>query len=92
MLDEEISILTTDNLIRKARRRFVPIPPHETEEMWEQCDKISNRYVLTNKGISELRSSLRKERKEQVELIVMILATLTGFVGEITGLVAVTMK
>lgn len=92
MLDEEISILATDNLIRKARRRFIPIPPHETEGMWGRCEKISNRYVLTNKGISELRSSLRKDRKEQVELYVMIIAILTGVVGAITGLVAVIMK
>jgi hypothetical protein len=92
LLDEEISILATDNLIRKARRHFVPIPTNEVDGMWEQCSKISTRYVLTNKGISELRSSLRKERKEKVELVVIILATLTGVVGAVTGLVAVIMK
>lgn len=92
MVDEEISILATDNLISKARRRFVPIPSHETEGMWDQCDTISNRYVLTSKGISEVRSSLRKEQKEQIELAVMILAILTGIIGAITGLVAVIMK
>ena len=92
MVDEEILILATDHLISKARRRFVPIPPHETEGMWERCDTISNRYVLTSKGISDLRSSLRKEQKEQVELMVLILAILTGIVGAVTGLVAVIMK
>lgn len=76
----------------KARRRFVPIPSRETDEMWEQCDTISNRYVLTDKGISQLRSSLRKEFKAQVELIVTVLAVLTGIIGAITGLVAVIMK
>jgi len=65
VLDEEISILATDNLICKARRHFVLIPPHDTKGMWEKCEKISNRYVLTSKGISLLRSSLRKERKQQ---------------------------
>ncbi|MDI5985353.1 hypothetical protein QLQ85_11170 [Halomonas sp. M4R5S39] len=92
MLDEEISILATDYLTRRAKRRFVAIPSHEAEGMWEQCNKISNRYVLTDNGISELRSSLRKEQKEQVEFVVMIFATLTGVVGAVTGLVAVTMK
>jgi hypothetical protein len=92
MVDEEISILATDNLIRKARRRFVPIPSHKADGMWEQCDTISKRYVLTSRGISELRSSLRKEQKEQVELVVMILAILTGTVGAVTGLVAVIMN
>lgn len=92
MVDEEISLLATDHLIRKARRRFVPIPSHEAEGMWEQCSNISNRYVLTSKGISALRSPLRKERKERVELVVIILATLTGIIGAVTGLVAVIMK
>jgi len=92
MVDEEISILATDSLICKARRRFVPTPSREDEGMWEQCNTVSNRYVLTNKGISELRSSLRKERKEQVEFVVMILAILTGIIGAATGLVAVIMK
>lgn len=92
MLDEEIALLTTDYLIRKARRCFVPIPSHESDGMWEQCNKMSNRYVLTDAGISELRSSLRKERKEQVELVVMVIATLTGVIGAVTGLVAVILK
>lgn len=92
MVDEEISILATDILVRKARRRFIPIPPREADGIWEQCNTSSNRYVLTNRGISELRSSSRKERKEQVEFVVMILAILTGIVGAVTGLVAVTMK
>ncbi|MDF3129274.1 hypothetical protein P0Y35_08710 [Kiritimatiellaeota bacterium B1221] len=92
IIDEEISILVTDYIIRKARRQFVEIPAHESEGMWEQCNKVSYRYVLTSKGISELRSSLRKERKEQVELVVMILTVLTGIIGSATGLVAVIFK
>jgi len=92
MIDEEISILATENLIHNARRRFVPIPSRETEGMWEQCHTISNRFVLTSQGVSELRSSLRKERKEQLEFVVQILATITGVVGAATGLVAVIMK
>ena len=92
MVDEEISALATDYLIGKATRRFVPIPSHETDGMWDKCNAISNRYVLTKLGISELRSSLRKEQKEQVELVVMILAILTGIIGAVTGLMAVIMK
>lgn len=92
MLDEEISILATGYLIHKARRRLLPIPPYETEGMWEQCDKISSCSVLTNNGISELRSSLRKDRKERVELVVMILGIFTGVIGAVTGLVAVITK
>jgi hypothetical protein len=92
MVDEEISLLATDYLIGKATRRFVPIPSRETEGMWNQCNNISDRYILTRQGISELRSSLRKEQKEKIELVVMILAVLTGIIGAVTGLVAVIMK
>lgn len=92
IIDEEIAILATDNLIRKAKRRFMPIPSHDTDGMWVQCNTISNRYVLTNQGISQLRSSLHKERKEHAELVVMVLAVLTGIIGAITGLVAVIIK
>ena len=92
MIDEEISILTSDYLIRKARRRFVFLPSRETDEMWEHCEMISTRYVLTNQGISQLQSSLRKRLKEQVEIIMLLLAALTGIIGAVTGFVAVLMK
>ena len=92
MLDEEIAILATDNLIEEARRRFIPIPPIDSNGMWEQCNKMSNRYVLNNQGISHIRSLLRAERKEQVELAMMVATVVTGIIGTITGLVAVIMK
>jgi hypothetical protein len=92
MIDEEIAILATDYLIQKARRRFLPIPSHDTEGMWEQCNVISTRYVLTNRGISELRSSLRKEQNDQAELVVRILTLLVGIIGAFTGFVAVIRK
>lgn len=92
IIDEEIAILATDNLIRKARRWFVPIPSYDADGMWKRCNTINNRYVLTSQGISQLRSSLRKEHKEHAELLVMVLAVLTGIVGAVTGLVAVIMK
>lgn len=92
MIDEEIVILATDNLVEEARRRFIPIPPIGSNGMWEQCNKMSNRHVLTNQGISHIRSLLRTERKEQVELAVMVATVLTGIIGTITGLIAVIMK
>lgn len=92
MLDEEIAILATDNLIEEARRRFIPIPPIDSNGMWEQCNKMSNRHVLTNQGISHIRSLLRTERKEHTELAMMVATVVTGIIGTITGLVAVIIK
>ena len=92
MINEEVAILATDNLIEKARRRLIPIPSHDTDGMWEKCCVMDDRYVLSNQGISQLRSSLRKEQKERVELVVQFLAPLIGIIGAVTGLVAVIMK
>lgn len=91
MIDEEIAILATDNLIRKVRRHFVPIPSRKTDGMWEQCI-ASNRYVLTDQGISKLRSALRKELNERYEIILKFSALLIGIIGALTGLVAVILK
>jgi len=92
VIDEEISILVTNYLIRKANRRFIPIPSHDEFGIWEQCDNISNRYVLTNLGISNLRSSIRIEQKEQNEMILTILAALTGIIGAATGFVSILVR
>jgi len=92
MVDEEIALLVTGRLIKKATRRSIPTPPLDTDGMWEQCSVMSRSYVLTDQGITQLRSSLRKEQKERVELFMMVLAVLTGFIGAVTGLVAVIMK
>jgi len=89
MIDEDISILVTDYLIMRANRRFVPVPSRDEDGMWEQCDVVNNRYVLTNTGISKLRTSLRLEKKERNEMVLKILAAITGIIGAATGLLAV---
>ena len=97
-IEDEIAILVTDNLIQMASRHFVPVPSRKSEGMWGNCVTFDQR-VLTNNGISQLRSSLRKEfnerRKafyERVELVVKVLAVLIGIIGAITGLIAVIVK
>lgn len=89
MIDEEIAILVTDYLVTEARQNFVPIPSREDKECWEQCQRISERHVLSSTGISKLRSVLRAEAKEKKELFLKVLAAVTGVLGAITGLVAV---
>ncbi len=92
LIDEEISILTTDRLTRRAQRHFVPIPSIKEDGMWTKCEFAENRYILTSSGISKVRSLLRSEHKEGLELVLKILAALTGIVGAIIGLVAVLLK
>lgn len=92
ILEEEISMTVTNHWKKKAQRRFVPIPSLEDEDMWEKCEKASYEYVLTNRGISVLRSGLRTERKEQVELWLTVMAATTGVLGAITGFAAVVLR
>lgn len=89
---EEISILVTNHLILKAKRRFVPIPSRDEPGMWDQCCVSDDRFVLTNAGISNLRSALRHENKEISEIILKIVAAITGMLGAATGLIAVWFK
>lgn len=92
MLNEEISLLVTAHWISKATKHFITIPSRATEGMWEQCDKISERFVLTNAGISALRSALRAEIKERRDLVLPYILALTGIIGTLTGLVAILRK
>lgn len=92
MVDEEIALLITDFLIAKADKHFIATPSRKEEEMWEQCNKISERFVLTNVGISAIRSSIRAEAKERRYFILPVIAALTGVIGTITGLIAVLKK
>jgi hypothetical protein len=92
IIDEDISILVTDYLLMNANRRFVPIPSHDEDGMWKQCDAVSNRYVLTNAGISKLLASLRSEKKERNEIVLKTLAAITGIIGAATGFLAVWLK
>ena len=92
MYNEEISIIVTQYLLKKARKHFLPIPPREDTEMWEQCNQISTQFVLTNAGITEMRSILRTESKERREAILPYIAALTGLIGAATGLIAVIGK
>lgn len=92
MINEDISILVTTYLVSKATKHFISIPPRKDEGMWEQCNKISERFVLTNAGISALRSSIRAEAKERRDLLIPLIAALTGIIGIVTGLIAVIKK
>jgi len=92
MVNEEIALLITDFLVSKADKHFIATPSRKEEGMWEQCDKISERFVLTKAGISAVRSSIRTEAKERRDLILPVIAALTGVIGTLTGLIAVLKK
>ncbi len=89
MAEEEISTLITNYLRKKAYKLFVPLPEFENEQMWTQCNKISDQKVLTYLGINTVTKAIREERKGKVELFLMIITSLTGIIGAIIGLIAI---
>ena len=89
MIKEEISILITGYLIKKANKWFVPIPGYNEEKMWEKCNAISDQKVLTTMGINTVKQAIRNELKGRIELFIMVAAALTGIIGALTGLIAV---
>ena len=92
MVDEEIAWLITDFLLSKADKHFIATPSRNEEGMWEQCSKISERFVLTKAGISAIRSGIRAERKERSYFVFPIIAAVTGLIGAIIGLITVLKK
>lgn len=89
MIYEKILTLKTQYLSDIADKKSLPIPPrNEKDGLWES-GHYTGRWYLTNKGIAELRSLIRKDRKERMEIFSYWVAILFGLIGAITGLIAV---
>lgn len=91
LIQDDIAQLATQYLYRTAYKYLLPKPGLDEEGMWEES-RITGLRLLTDKGISELRSAIRKERKERSEHFWMWLAGLTGLVGALTGFLALLGK
>jgi hypothetical protein len=88
---DEITSLVTDHLRQKARKLMLPLPNYSDEESWEQS-KFSNRYILTEKGIFDLKTKIRNEQKEILQLYLPWLTLIVGVIGALTGLFAVILR
>ncbi len=88
---EEIDSLRTKTFCRSANKLLVPQPDYNNKEFWEK------RYYgygknLTDKGLWEIKKLIREEKRQRREGFVVWMATLTGIIGAITGLVAVILR
>lgn len=91
--DEEIQRLHSRYLLVEARRMMIPTPDWEDETAWEGPE-YGPKY-LTKKGIIELRSAVRAEKKvrrEQVLMWVPVIGAITGLIGTAIGLLAFLTK
>lgn len=82
--DELIREAMTTHLIHRARKLILPLP--SDDEAWSEGYLYGNR-ILTEKGITELRSAIRKERSERSRLWVTPLSLIIGLIGSATGLI-----
>jgi len=88
VIEEEIKALISRGWERKAERLFLPIPPHDEEDMWEVGD-VTRRYYLTPAGITKLRGLIREETAARRKAVLEWVTPLVGIIGAITGLLAV---
>ena len=85
---DEITSLVTDHLRLKARKLMIPLPDFGDENSWERSG-FSNRYILTEKGIFDLKTKIRNEQKENLQLYLPWLTLMVGVIGSLTGLFAI---
>ena len=96
---EEEDAHQTKQLLRKAMRLRVPVPPVHSHGgansgHWYEGGQTGGWY-LTVSGIREVRAEIRQEQKsrhDQRAHLVVWISAITGVIGAITGLVAVLQK
>ena len=94
IIDEQISRLQTTYLLEQAERYLLPRPPFKTDTedaAWARAS-LSAQYHLKDAAIVELRSAIRRERKEREERWKSWIPLLIGFAGTIIGVMSVWKK
>ncbi len=89
--NDEIMELNTRYLYSKSQKLLLPVPDYSDNTIWEQSH-ISGRHNLTNKGVTQLRSAIRKELHERRIGALSWVAALTGVIGALSGLIAIIGK
>ncbi len=87
----DIDSLISRRIIRRANGLDLPIPLYSDKEAWER-NRTTGAYYLTAKGRADLRSKIRKEKRERFEYWARWIVLLTGLIGAATGLVAVLLS
>jgi len=88
----DINIMVSERLIEIAENKLIPLP--EEGNMWLNIGKNHPDYgvvnkVLNTKGQETLLAAIRVDRKSKIETLTMWIVPLTGFIGILTGLIAV---
>lgn len=91
-VEERIDLLKTLYLRGIGNKMSLPIPEMNSNEGYWETGHVTPEWRLTNKGITEIRRLIRKERKERLELFTLWASLLIGVIGALTGLAAVLKK
>jgi len=89
---EQIDELVTNHMIAIAKKLMIEQPEYSDDSMWAEARYVGRNKILSEKGIAKLRSDIRKERNERVNLWIPWITTIIGLVGALTGLMAILMK
>ena len=89
MIDDDIESLESRLLVESARQFILPIPEFNNNGGNWIKSEITGRYRLSKDAMLEVRTLVRKERKERRAAVMMWLAALTGLVGALSGLLSV---
>lgn len=92
-VDEQIARLQTEFLQDEAQRLGVIVPQFDSSEsgLWREA-LTAPTYHLKNEAIVELRSAIRKEKKERREVWLSWAALTIGVIGALIGLVSALKK
>ncbi len=90
--EDETAFLRSQRIIEEAQRFLLPIPaPSEESPHWDKS-RVLGTWSLTNHGLTELRRSIRLERRERREgwmawggLLVSILSLVTAILALMKG-------
>jgi hypothetical protein len=85
-LRDDKRILESHDLLTTMHRLGIPYSTDD-REIWDPYDR-----GLTDKGRSEFRSAIRKERNEKWELRLRVFTLVIGMLGALIGLVSVWRK
>jgi len=88
--------LTQRKLIKKGRRRFI-LAPRQNYETFRDAHEDDNWYysdrtgevLLKDHALAELRQKIRRDKKEDYDLMFPWFSLIIGAIGAATGFVAV---
>lgn len=89
---EEIQLLITKYYIELSDKLLIPLPERSDGKMWEECNYVSTRKILTTEGLFKLRSTIRQDKKEKMEIYLPFCTLAIALVAALTGLFAVLTK